>query len=157
MPAAAVGDAEATNDVDHFAPQTTSSGPGEPMSLATQSPRRRVDIVARSSELAGGLGSRSELRVLSALALVVSTHVPAARWDSSASQDAGRAAAYGSFMRVDQLSVDRSLFGISVVEARSLDPQQRLVLHVGYDSLSSGGGPGVGSGGPRSLRDELRN
>ena len=144
------------NDVHDVVPQTRSSGPGEPTSLA-RSPERRVDIVARSSELAGGLGSRSELRVLSALALVVSTHVPAARWDSSASQDAGRAAAYGSFMRVDQLSVDRSLFGISVVEARSLDPQQRLVLHVGYDSLSSGGGPGVGSGGPRSLRDELRN
>ena len=69
------------------------------------------------------LRSHAELRVMTVQALVVNTEVPATRWDMAAVQEAGPAAAYGSFMRVDQLGVDRSLFGISVVEARSLDPQ----------------------------------
>ena len=63
---------------------------------------------------------------------------------------------YGSFASGDQLCIDRAAFGISVIEARSLDPQQRLVLHVGYAALH--GGVDVASWREeRRLRDALMN
>ena len=63
--------------------------------------------------------------------------MPAARW-ATPTLDAGPASTYGSFACGDQLCVDRAAFGISMIEARSLDPQQRLVLHVGYAALQGG-------------------
>lgn len=41
-------------------------------------------------------------------------------------------------MYLSQLSIDHGAFGISTAEARSLDPQQNLVLCVGYDALRRG-------------------
>lgn len=38
-------------------------------------------------------------------------------------------------MSVDQLGLDQSAFGISLLEAQSIDPQQRFVLCVGYSAL----------------------
>jgi acyl transferase domain-containing protein len=45
---------------------------------------------------------------------------------------------YGSFLGVDQSRLDGAHFGIPFLEARSVDPQQRLVLHVGYGALTRG-------------------
>jgi len=42
-------------------------------------------------------------------------------------------------MCLDQLRIDRRAFGISIAEARSLDPQQNLTLSVGYEALHRGG------------------
>ena len=42
-------------------------------------------------------------------------------------------------MFADQLSLDHGAFGISLAEARSMDPQQNLVLSVGYGALCQGG------------------
>ena len=41
-------------------------------------------------------------------------------------------AGYGSFVEVWELQLDGGAFGISVLEARSMDPQQIFVLHAGY-------------------------
>jgi acyl transferase domain-containing protein len=70
-------------------------------------------------------------------ALTVNTDVPLARW-ATPTQDAKPSAAYGSFMTSDQLSLDHGAFGISLAEARSMDPQQGLVLGVGYSVLRRG-------------------
>ena len=80
------------------------------------------------------------MRQLTARMLVANSTVPAARW-STPTHGVGPSAAYGSFASVDQLSLDRGSFGISAMEARSLDPQQRLVLHVGYGVLKTGSEP----------------
>ena len=47
----------------------------------------------------------------------------------------GPSATYGSFTRDDQSGLNPTAFGISGLEGRSLDPQQKLVLHVGDHSL----------------------
>ena len=65
------------------------------------------------------------------------SRVPVARWAISTS-GAGPSATYGSFMCLGQLWIDPRVFGISIAEARSLDPQQNLVLCVGYDALRRG-------------------
>ena len=69
-------------------------------------------------------------------ALTVNTQVPASRWTPSAKVN--QSAIYGSFMFADQLSLDHGAFGISPAEARSMDPQQNLVLSVGYSALRQG-------------------
>ena len=70
-------------------------------------------------------------------ALTVNTDVPLARW-TTPTPGAGPSAAYGSFMTSDQLSLDHGAFGISLAEARSMDPQQSFVLSVGYGALIKG-------------------
>lgn len=46
----------------------------------------------------------------------------------------------GSFLRPDQLEwFDNSFFGISNAEARTMDPNQRLLLEVSYQALSDAG------------------
>jgi hypothetical protein len=38
----------------------------------------------------------------------------------------------------EELGLDSGAFGISALEARSMDPQQAFVLHVGYAALVCG-------------------
>ena len=70
-------------------------------------------------------------------ALVVNTDIPLVRW-ATPTPGAGPSAAYGSFMSAEQLSFDYGAFGISLAETRSMDPQQSLVLSVGYSALIKG-------------------
>ena len=98
---------------------------------------RRITIAAWDVTLAGGITTPSELRLLSMRALTVNTNVPLARW-ATPTPGAKPSAAYGSFMTADQLSLDHGAFGISLAEARSMDPQQGLVLSVGYSVLRQG-------------------
>ena len=83
---------------------------------------RTITIGAWDFTLAGGITTPSELRSLSMRALEVNTDVPIARW-ATPTPGAGPSAAYGSFMTSDQLSLDYRAFGISLAEARSMDPQ----------------------------------
>ena len=98
---------------------------------------RVVNITAWNFSVAGGITTPSELRSLSMRALAVNTDVPLARW-AVPTPGAGPSSAYGSFMSTDQLSFDHGAFGISLAEARSMDPQQNLVLSVGYGALCQG-------------------
>ena len=47
-------------------------------------------------------------------------------------------ASYGSFLDADGLQLDGGAYGISALEARSMDPQQTFVLHSGYAVLVDG-------------------
>ena len=95
---------------------------------------RTITIGAWDFSIAGGITTPSELRSLSMCALTVNTEVPLARW-ATPTPGAGPSASYGSFMTSDQLCLDHGAFGISLAEARSMDPQQSLVLQVGYGAL----------------------
>lgn len=78
--------------------------------------------------------------------------IPFSRWDlddnfyapKTAAAD-GKAAGrsyvrQGSFLRPDQLEwFDNSFFGISNAEARTMDPNQRLLLEVSYQALADAG------------------
>ena len=98
---------------------------------------RMANITAWNFSVAGGITTPSELRSLSMRALAVNTDVPLARW-ATPTPGAKPSAAYGSFMSANQLSFDHGAFGISLAEARSMDPQQGLVLSVGYGVLRQG-------------------
>ena len=98
---------------------------------------RSITIAAWDFSLAGGITTPSELSSLSIRALTINTNVPVDRW-ATPTPGAGPSAAYGSFMSTDQLSFDNGAFGISLAEARSMDPQQSLVLSVGYGALIKG-------------------
>ena len=91
-------------------------------------------LTAWSFQLARSLSSDAETRQLTTRMQVANSTVPVARWSTPA-LGMDPSAAYGSFVSGDQLRLDRGSFGISAMEARSLDPQQRLVLHVGYGAL----------------------
>ena len=98
-----------------------------------------ITIAAWDFSLAGGITTLSELSSLSIRALTVNTNVPVDRW-ATPTPGTGPSAAYGSFMTAEQLSFDHGAFGISLLEARSMDPQQGLVLSVGYSVLRQGSG-----------------
>ena len=99
--------------------------------------RSSVAVAGWSFSVAGRARSRSALLALATLALAANTRVPAERW-ASPTPGAGPSATYGSFASEDQLGLDHGAFGISAAEARSMDPQQRLVLCVGYGALRDG-------------------
>ena len=69
------------------------------------------------------------------------THVPITRWNMDAidtrrfSADARSRARYGSFLQSDFSMFDNTMFRISPAEARPLEPQQRMLLEVGYEAL----------------------
>jgi len=122
---------------------TKASPREEEHAVATEVPvveaknERSISIAAWDFTLAGGITTPSELRSLSMRALAVNTNVPLARWVTP-TPSAKPSAAYGSFMSANQLSFDHGAFGISLAEARSMDPQQGLVLSVGYSVLRQG-------------------
>ena len=69
------------------------------------------------------------------------THVPITRWNMDAidtrrfSADARSRVRYGSFLQSDFAMFDNTMFRISPAEARPLEPQQRMLLEVGYEAL----------------------
>ena len=105
----------------------------ERVKVSSSSEQLPVRITDWCFSIAGKITTPSELRQLSMRALAVNTLVPASRWTPSTK--VSPSAKYGSFMFADQLSLDHGAFGISPAEARSMDPQQNLVLSVGYSAL----------------------
>lgn len=87
--------------------------------------------------------SVEDLRQLTKLGLDVGSTVPLARWDASAlnerlSPEVAKRASYGVFLRgVGEL--DDSFFRVKPLEASTLDPQQKLILEVGYSMLREAG------------------
>ena len=93
-------------------------------------------IVAACFQVSGSTSSESALRQLVSRALATLSSIPLVRWQTSAG--VATSAAYGSFLKVEELSLDGGAFGISTLEARSMDPQQSFVLHCGYAALACG-------------------
>lgn len=84
-----------------------------------------------------------ELRQLTKLGLDAGSTVPLSRWDASSLSDklspqVEQRAKYGVFLRnIGQL--DAELFRVTPLEASTLDPQQKLILEVGYAMLNDAG------------------
>ena len=127
---------EFSNDVTEALPREEKQPVAEVQVLDTREDRT-ITIAAWDFTLAGGITTPSELCSLSMRALEVNTKVPLARW-ATPTPGAKPSAAYGSFMTSDQLTFDHGAFGIALAEARSMDPQQSLVLSVGYGVLRQG-------------------
>mmetsp|Transcript_7962 Transcript_7962/g.22381 ORF Transcript_7962/g.22381 Transcript_7962/m.22381 type:complete len:463 (+) Transcript_7962:132-1520(+) len=126
----------AINDEATTSPREEKQSVAEVSVLETRE-ERTITIAAWDFSVAGGITTASELRSLTMRALTVNTNVPVDRW-TTPTPGAGHSAAYGSFLSPDQLGLDHGAFGISLAEARSMDPQQSLVLSVGYGALIKG-------------------
>nr|AXM42948.1 type 1 polyketide synthase [Myxococcus fulvus] len=131
-------------------------GPGVGVAPATPAPapvkvRRTANagaepiaVVGMSCRLPGGVqGPEDYWRLLSNGVHAVS-EVPASRWDVRTWYDVdpevpGKTySKHGGFLdEVD--TFDASFFGISKTEARSMDPQQRMLLELSWEALESGG------------------
>ncbi|GAV43017.1 SDR family NAD(P)-dependent oxidoreductase [Streptomyces acidiscabies] len=69
------------------------------------------------------------------------TEVPADRWDASELADSGRSTSrWGGFLS-DVGSFDSLFFQISPKQARTMDPQERLLLQTAWSALESAGYP----------------
>ena len=90
-------------------------------------------IVARSFQLPGSVSTNAQLQQLSLQMHTTNSHVPISRWAIDTTKNIS--ASYGSFMRDEQLLFDHTTFGISALEAKSMDPQQASLLGVGYSTL----------------------
>ena len=93
-----------------------------------------VSIVTLCFQVAGPASCESGLRQLVSKAQVTPSTIPGSRW-VAANTGVTSSATYGAFLPVEQLWLDVGIFGISVLEARSMDPQQVFVLQGGYVAL----------------------
>ena len=132
-----ISDELTSNDLTEASPNKEEQPAAAQVPILSTREERSITIAAWDFTLAGGITTPSELCSLSMRALAVNTKVPIERW-ATPTPGAGPSAAYGSFMSADQLAFDHGSFGISVAEARSMDPQQSLVLSVGYGVLVKG-------------------
>ena len=98
----------------------------------------RCCIAALCVQIAGSTSSVSALRSLVSRTHATPSSIPMARWEAPTSEVGASAAAYGSFLDTEGLMFDNGAYGISALEARSMDPQQSFVLHVGYAALVRG-------------------
>jgi 3-oxoacyl-(acyl-carrier-protein) synthase len=85
--------------------------------------------------------TNGDLQGLSHGRFETATLVPATRWNMDSidtrrfSADARSRVRYGSFLQGDFSMFDNTMFRISPAEARPLEPQQRMLLEVGYEAL----------------------
>ena len=100
-------------------------------------------VVATATYLPTVEGSftNGDLQGLSHGRFETATLVPATRWNMDSidtrrfSADARSRVRYGSFLQSDFAMFDNTMFRISPAEARPLEPQQRMLLEVGYEAL----------------------
>ena len=85
--------------------------------------------------------TNGDLQGLSHGRFETATLVPVTRWNMDSidtrrfSADARSRVRYGSFLQSDFSMFDNTMFRISPAEARPLEPQQRMLLEVGYEAL----------------------
>ena len=100
-------------------------------------------VVATATYLPTVEGSftNGDLQGLSHGRFETATQVPVTRWNMDSidtrrfSADARSRVRYGSFLQSDFAMFDNPMFRISPAEARPLEPQQRMLLEVGYEAL----------------------
>ena len=89
--------------------------------------------------------TNGDLQGLSHGRFETATLVPVTRWNMDSidtrrfSADARSRMRYGSFLQSDFAMFDNTMFRISPAEARPLEPQQRMLLEVGYEALQRQG------------------
>ena len=104
-------------------------------------------IASACFQVTGATNSEAALQQLVSRAYATPSSIPLTRWEMST--EVAASAAYGSFLEIEDLTLDGGAFGISALEARSMDPQQSFVLHAGYAALV------YGSNNAQIVRDGL--
>ncbi|AGC46261.1 polyketide synthase [Myxococcus stipitatus DSM 14675] len=103
-----------------------------------------IAVVGMSCRFPGGVRSPEDFWRLLAGGVNAVREVPSDRWDLDAWYDADPEAPgkmysrHGGFLD-DVDAFDASFFGISKAEARSMDPQQRMLLELSWEALESAG------------------
>ncbi|MCA0456386.1 MAG: type I polyketide synthase [Chloroflexi bacterium] len=96
-----------------------------------------IAIVGMACRFPGGANSPDKYWELLHNGVDAVREVPANRWDMSEYADLNIAWWGGFIDNIDQF--DPQFFGITPREAASMDPQQRLVLEVGWEALENAG------------------
>ena len=112
---------------------------GSPIGAA----RSSLSVLGSSAHLPGGAGSLHAFGQVVASKRTQVDHVPISRWDFQAMQARVpqmdiSSAQYDAWIHNAHL-FDPLFFGISPAEARSMDPQQRILLERGYEALHEAG------------------
>jgi acyl transferase domain-containing protein/SAM-dependent methyltransferase len=122
------------------------------LALAESSRREPIAIVGMGMRFPGGVRDAESYAELLWSARDAVTEIPPQRWSldalyaSDPDQPGKMTTRHGSFLAdVDQF--DAEFFGISPREAASMDPQQRLVLEVGWEALEDSGRSPLGLSG----------
>ncbi|WP_338865507.1 acyltransferase domain-containing protein [Myxococcus stipitatus] len=127
-------------------PESGAPSTPPPATTAVRSAGRvePIAVVGMSCRLPGGVRSPEDFwRLLSEGGNAV-REVPPDRWNLEAWYDADPEAPgkmysrHGGFLD-DVDAFDASFFGVSRVEARSMDPQQRMLLELSWEALESAG------------------
>lgn len=112
-------------------------GPGQDM--------EPLAIVGMSCRLSGDVKTPEDLWEMCARRRSGWSEIPESRFNAAAyyHPDAGRSGTFnpkgGHFIQQDPALFDAPFFNISLHEARSLDPQQRMLLECTYEAMESGG------------------
>ena len=121
---------------------------------AESSRREPIAIVGMGMRFPGGVHDAEGFAELLWSARDAVTEIPPQRWlvDALYAEDPDQpgkmTTRHGAFLaNVDQF--DAEFFGISPREAASMDPQQRLILEVGWEALEDSGRSPMGLGGAR--------
>ncbi|MFD6227315.1 type I polyketide synthase [Streptomyces sp. NPDC060232] len=106
-------------------------------------PAEPIAVIAMACRLPGAAGPRDLWRLLRDGASGVKD-VPADRWDAEEFYDGdarrpGRVNTRRGGFLDDVAGFDAEFFGISPLEAEALDPQQRLVLELGWEAFENAG------------------
>ncbi|HWU91448.1 MAG TPA: amino acid adenylation domain-containing protein, partial [Kofleriaceae bacterium] len=122
-----------------------SSSPAHDPTHASPDPSSEpIAIVGMACRLPGNVTSPGELWDMLRAGTDCVTDVPASRFDIDEVYDANPDAIGRSYSRRGAFmgeveSFDHEFFGISVAEARGVDPQQRMLLEVAYEAFHAAG------------------
>ncbi|KAJ2993411.1 hypothetical protein NUW58_g1849 [Xylaria curta] len=104
-----------------------------------------VAIIGTSCRLPGGVNSPSKLWELLKHPVDLSSTIPSSRFNPDAfyhsnAEHSGTANVTKAYLLEDDpLAFDNQFFNISVREAESMDPQQRIILEVVYEAIEASG------------------
>ena len=124
---------------------------------AESSRREPIAIVGMGMRFPGGARDADSFADLLWSAQDAVTEIPQQRWpvDALYAQDPDQpgkmTTRHGAFL-ADIEHFDAEFFGISPREAASMDPQQRLVLEVGWEALEDSGRSPMSLGGANARR-----
>jgi len=101
-------------------------------------------VIGMACRFPGGCATPEAYWELLAAGRNVVTEVPGDRWDHSMfkhpnKRAAGRSYTFAAGTLGDISGFDAAFFGISPREADAMDPQQRMLLEMGWEALESGG------------------